>query len=120
VFGFSGGLLQDFLSGQVVGLSAFSKAIVGFISGLVERTIFVENVLLPMGAIFIASMLNDFTYAGFNFLLGEHVGLSKLFFDIALPTAAYNALMMPLVYLVFNRFAKPRADKAPKLKTSFR
>lgn len=118
LYGFGGGVVQDILGGQVVGLSAFSKAIVGFASGLVERTIFVENVLLPMGAIFVASIVNDFSYAGFNFLLGEQIALSKLFFDIALPTAAYNALLMPLVYLIYNRFALPRTEKTPILKRS--
>ncbi|MCL5292913.1 MAG: rod shape-determining protein MreD [Actinobacteria bacterium] len=111
--GFVGGLVQDLLGGQVVGLSAFSKAIVGYVSGFVERTIFVENVLLPMGAILTASVLNDFTYAGFNFLLGEKIGLSKLFFDMALPTALYNALAMPLVYLVYRRLTTPRPEKTP-------
>lgn len=116
VFGFVGGLIEDLLGGQAVGLSAFSKCIVGYISGLVERTIFIENVLLPMGAIFVASILNDFTYAGLNFLLGESIPIDKLFFDIALPTAAYNALAMPLVYLIYHRFAMPRPEKAPMLK----
>ncbi len=116
VFGFLGGLIEDVLGGQVVGLSAFSKCIVGYISGLVERTIFVENVLLPMGAIFAASILNDFTYAGFNFLLGESISIEKLFFGIALPTAVYNALAMPLVYLVYHGLAMPKPEKAPMLK----
>lgn len=109
--GFTGGLFQDILSGQAVGLSAFSKAIVGYISGMVERTIFIDNVLLPMGAIFVASALNDITYAGFNFLLGETIGLEKLLLNIALPTALYNALAMPLVYLIYHKFAGLRPER---------
>ncbi|MHB0976546.1 MAG: rod shape-determining protein MreD [Candidatus Aquicultorales bacterium] len=121
LFGFGGGLLQDLLlGGQVVGLSAFSKSVVGFISGLVERTIFVENVLLPMGAILVASVVNEFTYAGFNFILGEQVGLSKLFFDIALPTAVYNALVMPLIYVLYHRLTAPRIDRAPVIRRSWK
>jgi len=38
--GFMGGLLQDLAVTQVVGLSALSKTLVGYMAGQLERTIF--------------------------------------------------------------------------------
>ena len=102
--GFIGGLLDDLLIGSHVGLGMLSKSIVGFFAGLVQRTIFVENILLPMLAIFVATGLNEFIYVSFMFLLGETVPIKLLFTKIILPSALYNSLLTPFIYAVAHRF----------------
>jgi rod shape-determining protein MreD len=102
--GFFGGLLGDLLGGMHVGLGLVSKSIVGFFAGMVQRTIFVESILLPMLAIFIATWLNEFVYVGFMFLLGEVTPIKVLVLQVILPTAIYNAVLTPLVYMIVHRF----------------
>lgn len=104
VAGFFGGLLGDLLSGPHVGVGLISKSIVGFFAGLVKRAIFVENVLLTMLAIFIATCINQFIYVGFMFLLGEATPIKVLITGIVLPSATYNTILAPFVYMVLRRF----------------
>ncbi|MBI2200730.1 MAG: rod shape-determining protein MreD [Armatimonadetes bacterium] len=47
VVGLAGGLLQDLLSGGPLGMHGLSKLVVGFGSGLFERSIYIENPFLP-------------------------------------------------------------------------
>jgi len=104
IAGFAGGLLSDLLIGSNVGLGLLSKSIVGFFAGLVQRTIFVENILLPMLAIFVATGLNELIYVSFMFLLGETIPIKLLITKIILPSAIYNALLTPFVYAAAHRF----------------
>jgi rod shape-determining protein MreD len=104
IAGFTGGLLSNLLIGSHVGPGLLSKSIVGFFAGLVQRTIFVENIVLPMLAIFIATGLNEFIYIGFMFLMGEAIPLKLLVIKVILPSALYNALLTPFVYSVTHRF----------------
>jgi rod shape-determining protein MreD len=108
--GFTGGLLCDLLSGVYVGLGLLSKALVGFFAGLVQRAIFVENIILPMAAIFVATGISELVYVVFLFLLGETVPLKLLVLNIILPTAIYNALLTPFVYAAVRRFMVPKQD----------
>lgn len=102
--GFSGGLLSDLLAGPHVGVGVMSKSIVGFFAGLVQRAIFVENMLLPMLAIFVATILHEFIYVGFLFLFGETIPIKTVTLDVIFPSALYNAVLTPFVYALTYRF----------------
>ncbi len=108
--GFFGGLLGDLLAGPYVGLGLISKSMVGFFAGLVQRTIFVENILLPMLAIFIATWIHEFVYVAFMFLFGEVTPVKVLISSIILPSAIYNAILAPFVYGAVRRFMVFKQD----------
>lgn len=108
--GFSGGLLGDLLAGPHVGLGLISKSIVGFFSGLIQRTIFVENILLPMVAIFVATWLNEFVYVSFIYLVGDTIPMKLLLLKIILPTSIYNAVLTPFIYALVRRFLVFKQD----------
>jgi rod shape-determining protein MreD len=58
VVGVAAGLLQDLLSGGgPLGVNGLSKLVVGFASGMFERSIYIENPLLPAIATFIGTLL---------------------------------------------------------------
>ncbi|MDI6689253.1 MAG: rod shape-determining protein MreD [Actinomycetota bacterium] len=107
VAGFFGGLLHDLVLTQIVGIHALCKTIVGYVAGLVERTIFAESIFLPMAAIFLASLLNQLIYAVVIFLLGYEVPFLMVLMTIVIPSAFYNSLLTPLVYPVVCRLATP-------------
>lgn len=101
--GFVGGLLQDLFSIRIVGLNALSKTIVGYLSGLVEKTIFTKSVILPVLAIFFTSFLSNTIYAITAFLLGEPTLSWAAFYSIILPSAIYSGLVSFFVYPLLNR-----------------
>lgn len=54
--GIGAGLLQDLLAGSTLGLHGLSKMVIGFGSGLFERSIYLEDPLLPAVATFAATV----------------------------------------------------------------
>ncbi len=103
IAGFIGGILQDLVLIRGVGFNALGKAIMGYLGGMVEKAIFADNVMLMMIAIFLATILNQLIYSGLFFLVGEKVRLWSTFRTLILPSAAYNAVLAPLVYHLLHR-----------------
>lgn len=103
VTGFVGGLLEDLISTRVMGLNALSKTIVGYLGGLVKKTIFAEPTILLALAIFIATLLDQSIYIGVSYLLGHELPLSTALLRIILPTSLYNSLISPFVYLFLTK-----------------
>jgi rod shape-determining protein MreD len=108
--GFLGGLFSDLLTGSAVGVGLLSKSAVGFFAGMVQRTIFVQSVALPMLAIFIATWIHEFIYVGFLFLFGNTIPIKILFLNIVLPSAIYNAICTPPVFFAVRRFLDFKQD----------
>ncbi len=71
VVGVAAGLLQDLLSGGgPLGVNALSKLVVGFASGMFERSIYIENPLLPAIATFIGTLLGGVLLVTVALLVG--------------------------------------------------
>lgn len=98
IIGFSGGLLQDLIVAQNIGLNALCKTIVGYLAGSMERIIFIESIYLPLVAIFIATIVNQTIYAGLAFLFGYKIPFWIVFRNLVLPSALYNSLVAFFVY----------------------
>ncbi|MBI4733401.1 MAG: rod shape-determining protein MreD [Rubrobacteridae bacterium] len=108
--GFFGGLLGDLLTGSAVGIGLMSKTVVGFFAGMVQRAIFVKSIILPMLAIFVATWIHEFIYVGFLFLFGNTTSIDTLIWNIVLPSAVYNAICTPPVFILVRRFLDFRQD----------
>lgn len=98
VSGFFGGLMLDLVSIRNLGLGALCKTLVGYFAGLVERTILAENIILPMFAIFLATLVDRLIFTGVSFLLGSAYPFREVFWSQVIPTAIYNSLLVPLIY----------------------
>ena len=98
-WGFIGGLALDLLSGAPVGLSALTLMMVGFLTNLGETSLFKSSLVLPLFAVFVASVLSDAVQLvllrgfGWNLPWWEAMG------SVAVPAALLNAVIMPIVYL---------------------
>lgn len=101
--GFMGGLLQDLAVTQVVGLSALSKTLVGYMAGQLERTIFTESIFLPVISIFIATLVNETIYVGFAYLFGYDIPMRFIYGTLVLPAAFYNSLLAFFIYPLLRR-----------------
>jgi rod shape-determining protein MreD len=102
VVGLAGGLLQDLLSGGPLGVQGLTKLVVGFAAGLFERSIYIENPLLPAVAAFVGTLLSEVLLA----VVGQITGLGRESVGAvgrALAQAALNSAVAPLLFRGIRR-----------------
>ena len=100
--GFFAGLLQDLASGTVFGLNILAKMAVGYAFGLAERNIFKENIVLPVLAVMLATLLQSLFMMSFLVVAGYSVNFfAELQYQV-LPTLLYNVILaVPVHYVCF-------------------
>lgn len=110
LMGVAGGLLQDLLFGQYLGMNALAKLVVGYIFGVLEKKIYKENMLIPMFAIFLGTLLNEtilYFLRFFSFLISPGTGTVGNYFlilkGVIFSIAVYNACLAPFIYGRFYR-----------------
>ncbi|HEX7714341.1 MAG TPA: rod shape-determining protein MreD [Bacillota bacterium] len=107
LFGLGAGLFVDLISGGgLIGVQALSKMAAGFSAGFMEKNIFKDNLLVPVIAVFVGTLVcesfNILMYIAFN---ANYQFFSTLFFTI-LPLAVFNALLAPIVYHLLLRMER--------------
>lgn len=103
--GFFAGLFQDLASGNIFGLNVLSKMVTGYLAGSMERNVFKENVLLPVMAVILATLINSLIMMCTLFILGYEVYLMTTLLNMLYLTA-YNALMAIPVHLLVYRVSR--------------
>lgn len=98
VWGLIAGLCVDLLSGAPAGAATASLVAVGFLAGLTQRGAFRAQVLLPVAAVFVATMLYDLIFLLAMLISGRPVQWLATMGRIILPSAALNLLLTPIVY----------------------
>lgn len=102
--GFLGGLFQDLLLIRGVGLNIISKTMVGYLAGLVERTLFGTSSLLPTAVMFVVSLINQVLYIVTSFIVGDNIEIWLAFRTIILPSAIYTSGVTYLIFSWLTRF----------------
>ena len=112
-FGLAAGLFLDLVSGGVIGVQTLSKTLGGFTAGLLEKTIFKDNLLVPALAAFIGTIVlesfNVLMYISFH---GNYNFWLALVSAI-IPLAIYNGAFAPVIYhllLKMERFIVEKTD----------
>lgn len=98
VFGLVGGLLQDLITGQFIGLNAISKALTGFLFGLMGKKLYKENIIIPIISLFLGSIFCDFVIYILGYFISLNTSLLMVFKGKILPAAIYNACLTPFIY----------------------
>ena len=102
--GIATGILQDSLSGGLLGVNTLSKSFIGLFFSALKDKIFVEGVI-PVAFFLIVSSLFDglvFYFSMNTVLQGE---ISSSFLYKLLPVYSfYNGVVGPVFFLVLNRF----------------
>ncbi|RQD70624.1 MAG: rod shape-determining protein MreD [Tindallia sp. MSAO_Bac2] len=108
IIGFTAGLIKDMIIGRVVGISALTFMIVGFLVGYYNRKVFAENITTPLVLTVASTLFHESVALLTVFLMGypTHPGtsLSRIF----LYQTAYNALISVPIYLVINQVLHSR------------
>lgn len=71
LFGTFAGLAVDALSGGLLGSNGFTKTLIAFGVSEIARRVYLDNVLLRIPVIAVASILNGLIYFGLHRLLGQ-------------------------------------------------
>lgn len=99
VVGVAAGLLQDLLSGGgPLGVNALSKLVVGFASGLFERSIYIENPLLPAIATFVGTLLGEVLLVIVALIVGLGAPSASALAAKMIVQALLNSAIAPLLF----------------------
>lgn len=103
IIGFMGGIMQDLLLGQFVGLNALAKLLAGLLFGVLEYKIYKESIFIAAVALIFGTLWHE----SLIWLLGLFAGFSGNYFtafeDIIFPSIVYNSCLAPFIYGRFYR-----------------
>ncbi len=114
-FGLAAGLFLDLVAGGVIGIQTLSKSFAGFSAGLLEKTIFKDNLLVPVIATFVGTLVFESlsVLMHLSFHGNYHFGL--LLISAILPLALYNAAFAPVIYRLFLKMERFVAERSGNL-----
>lgn len=102
IAGFALGMLEDLLSGGFIGVNTMTKTLLGFSTGLLEKSIFHDHIFVPSLMTFVGTILNSLLYMvivhSFDQRFTMFPPLGKL-----MALAMLNALLAPLVFIIVRR-----------------
>ena len=102
--GFVIGLAEDLFFGRFIGLNALAKCVVGILSGSLSKSIFKENIWVPIMNVMIGSALNLILVFITGHLAGSRWYFSQIAFQ-GLFEVLCNVCLVPFVYGPFFHFA---------------
>ncbi len=104
IVGFIAGMLQDFFFGPALGFFTLSKIIPAYLAGLASRGIYTDQVIAPMIAVFLGTILHELvSYLLVGFFWGHEFPLAYYLENKFLPQAIYNLVLTLLIYpLIFG------------------
>ena len=94
-----GGIPLDLFSGAPFGVYTLPLLIVSFISGLSKRSVFRLDLLIPILAIPLTTLVYEVSALAMLSLLGWPAQWGELFIDVVFPCVLINTVGMPLVYI---------------------
>jgi len=106
VVGFVSGLAQDMFLDQPKGITALTLTLVGYGVGMARQYIVSPSPLMPTIVVAIATALGMAFYEVVAFLLGSFDLPVTEAVRIALLTAAYNAVLTPILYPLLRRIVE--------------
>lgn len=122
--GFFTGLFQDILTGKVLGVYALLGMYLGFLSGLINKRLYKDNLIVIFFFTFISSAVYEFAVYGFGImapiLLGidtGNIGIAHALVRVILPESAYNSILAVFIYLLLTKLLKvPEPMERPQRK----
>mgnify|MGYP000854495560 FL=1 len=102
-FGLALGLIQDILFGQVLGINGLILFIIGYIIGLIQDSLDIENIVIPIFFSAIFTIFYNFSYYLILFFLSRDILreiMIKIVFSIEI---LYNMIFAALIYKLFSK-----------------
>lgn len=102
--GFFSGLLLDFVSAAPLGLNAFLRTIIGFLSGLLHLTVGTSGILTPIILGVTATFSKVFLVYVISFFFPAVELTYDFFSKIFLFECVFNGLLAPVLFYIFSKF----------------
>ncbi|MDL2280771.1 rod shape-determining protein MreD [Selenomonadales bacterium OttesenSCG-928-I06] len=102
--GLFAGILQDLISGNIFGLNALSKMIIGYTLGLIESQVFKENTLLSIVSAIIATFFNAAFLSLFIYLLNYKIEPFYFFINHFILNLILNIIITVPVHHSLHKF----------------
>ncbi len=104
--GFAGGMAQDFLLNTPKGITALTLTLLGYAIGTARQYIVSPSPVLPVVLVATGTFGGVVFYGVVSFLLGQLDTTWAYLIRVAALSAAYNAILTPLVYPILRRAAE--------------
>jgi len=101
VTGFAGGLFQDAVSNSPYGFLALPKLAVGFIVGMIGRSVLKSNVPTIILIIFISTLLKGIVTLFISYIFTQ--GMLSSIIHVIIPESFYNALLAPPLFFLYDK-----------------
>ncbi len=102
--GFIAGMLQDVFFGPALGFFTLSKIIPAYLAGRVSREIYTDQVIGPMLAVFLGTILHEIiTFFLVGFFWGHEFPMEYYMENRFLPKAIYNFVLTLMIYPLIYR-----------------
>jgi rod shape-determining protein MreD len=109
--GIAGGLIVDFLTPIPFGAATIGMGVVGFGTGLGESNVYRSNVIIPLIAVFLATIFyHSFLMLALQAAAWKVEWISTLALQ-TIPGAAINALLAPLAFPLVRRLASEAEER---------
>jgi rod shape-determining protein MreD len=105
--GFLIGLTEDLFYGRFIGLNALAKCVVGILAGLMSKSIFKENLWVPVINVFFGSIVCMLLVFIFGHLAGARWHFTNIAYQ-GLFEVLFNVCLVPFAYGPFFQFANKR------------
>ncbi|QGG47260.1 rod shape-determining protein MreD [Heliorestis convoluta] len=102
IFGVLAGLFLDLFSGRYIGLNILTMAAVGGLIGLIEGRLYKDNLLVPMGAVFVGTIAFNLLAYLLALYAGLYINLKTLWLTLLIQSL-YNTALVPIFYGSFYR-----------------
>ena len=96
------GLLQDILSGGILGLNFFTKGVIAFLVGGLRNNIVIDNVLSRITIIFFSAVLEGLLCLGIFKVLFHQEAIFVMFSGIVLGRAVYCSVVGVFLMAFFD------------------
>ena len=107
VTGFLVGLAEDLFFGRFIGLNALAKCAAGILTGLLTRSIFKENMWVPVINVLYGSLICRTIVFTMGFLAGSRWYFFNILYQ-GLFEVVFNVCLVPFIYGPFFHFADSR------------
>ena len=113
VIGLIGGLLQDLLIGQFIGLNALAMLLTGLFFGIMEYKVYKESIFIAAITLAVGTFLHETLVWFLGLLIGFSGNYFMAFKNVILPVVVYNSCLAPFLYGRFYRSSHNGLLKKP-------
>ncbi len=109
ITGFISGIFHDSISNAPLGLLAFPKLVLGFLAGMIGRSVVKNNVISVLLLLFIASLIKGIFTLFLTYTF--HQSMLSAVVTIILPESFYNAILAPPLFFIYDKIYQKELER---------